>query len=513
MEVNISKLLDVDNFEKLSDSDKNIEQKKIQKILSIIAILKDKGFLAYMIGGCVRDLIMNRVPKDWDITTNALPDDVVKLFDHTYSQNTKYGTVGIVFEEEGEKDFVVEVTTFRKEYTYSNQRHPDEIKFCDSIEEDLKRRDFTINAIAFDPIELEIIDLVKGIGDIEKKIIKTVGKPEDRFEEDLLRILRAIRISTELDFNIDDSNFTVIKEYASKINNIAKERISAEFTKIIMSDNPKNGIELLHKANLLKEIIPDLEKGIGCNQNQAHTFDVFEHNLRTLQHAADNDCPLYLRLSALLHDVAKPHTRDFSKEKNDWTFYSHEVVGANLSKKIMGDLKYPKDLINTVYTLIRWHMFFSDTQMVTLSAVRRLISRVGKDRIWDLIMLRRCDRIGTGRPKEQPYNLRKFMTMIDEVLRDPISVGMLKINGEDIIKLKGDKVGGPYVGYILYALLDEVLDDPKKNDEKLLLERAGEFLKLPEKELAEIGNKGKNKIGEEESKEIKEMRNKRGIHN
>ena len=355
-----SKLLDVDSLEYELAEEKVEYNKKLKNVLSVIAILQNEKHEAYIIGGCVRDLLLKKIPKDWDVTTSATPDEIEKLFDHTYTQNSKYGTVGVVCDDyDGESNnFVIEITTYRKEACYTDQRRPDKVEFCNTLEEDLNRRDFTINAIAFDPINQELIDVVGGLNDLDKKIIKTVGEPDDRFNEDLLRIVRAIRIATELNFDIDDNTFTSIEKYVSEVKKIAQERITTEFSKMIMSDNPMRGIKLLHTSGLLKHMIPELEKGIGCDQNQAHSYDVFEHNLRTLQHSADKKWPLHLRLSALFHDVAKPHTREFSKEKNDWTFYSHEVVGAHLSKDIMRKLRYSNELTDSVFVLVRWHMFF-----------------------------------------------------------------------------------------------------------------------------------------------------------
>src|SRR5690606_7461925 len=229
--------------------------------------------------------------------------------------------------------------------------------------------------------------------------------------------------------------------------------------------NPMVGIELLQRTGLLSIFLPELEKGMDMEQNQAHSFTVWEHLLRTLQAAADKNWDLTMRLTALFHDIGKPYTRQWSEEKQDWTFHGHEVVGTRVTKNILERLKYPKDIQNTVLTLVRWHMFFSDPDTVTLSAVRRLISRVGKDNIWDLVNIRIADRIGTGRPKEEPYRLRKFQSMIEEAQRDPVSVTMLKINGDMIMKVFHVKPG-PQIGYVLHALLEEVLEDPSLNNEE-----------------------------------------------
>jgi len=263
------------------------------------------------------------------------------------------------------------------------------------------------------------------------------------------------------------------------------------------------------KLGILKYVIPELEEGIGCAQNQAHSFDVFEHLMRSLQHAADKDWPLDVRLAALLHDVGKPATRVWSEEKKDWTFHGHDVVSARMAKKILNDLKFPKETVHNVATLVRTHMFFSDPEVVTLSAVRRVIARVGKENINDLLNLRVCDRIGTGRPKSHPFRLRKYMSMVDEAMRDPVSVGMLKIDGTKLIEV-GEKPG-PRIGWILHALLEEVLDEPQKNTEEYLEKRAAELRAVDDAELRKMGEAGKDRREEEDEAAIQQLRKKHHV--
>jgi len=276
-----------------------------------------------------------------------------------------------------------------------------------------------------------------------------------------------------------------------------------------MSDNPMVGIILSQKLGILQYVVPELEKSIGVEQNQAHAYHVWEHLVRSLQHAADKDWPLDVRLAALLHDVGKPATRVWSEEKKDWTFHGHDVVSARMAKKILNDLKFPKETVGKVTTFVRMHMFFSDPDVVTLSAVRRVIARVGKENINDLLNLRVCDRIGTGRPKAHPFRLRKYMSMVDEAMRDPISVGMLKIDGTRLIEM--GEAAGPRIGWILHALLEEVLDDPKKNTEEYLESRAQELAKLPEKELRELGEEGKDRKAEEDDAAVRKLREKHHV--
>jgi tRNA nucleotidyltransferase (CCA-adding enzyme) len=267
---------------------------------------------------------------------------------------------------------------------------------------------------------------------------------------------------------------------------------------------------LAHRLGLLEHIAPDLIRGINVEQNQAHSFDVFEHNLRSLQHAADKGWDLTTRLAALFHDISKPETRRFLAEKQDWSFHGHEVVGGRLVKKILEDLRFSRETIEKVGKLVRWHMFFSDPDQITLSAVRRMIRNVGEENIHDLLNLRICDRIGTGRPKEQPFRFRKYKAMVDQALRDPISVGMLKTNGTRLME-KFHVKPGPSIGHVLNALLEEVLEDPKKNREEYLDNRTNELLALSEEELLKLGESGRKAREEAEEAEIKEIERKHHV--
>lgn len=464
--------------------------------------LKKSGFEAYLIGGCVRDIILGITPKDWDITTNAKPEDIIRIFPKTFYENT-YGTVGVVNElTSNETVKVIEVTPYRLESEYSDSRRPDHVIFSDKLGDDLQRRDFTINAIALnitketdktDFYEGEIEDPYEGQKDLKNKILRTVGNPSERFHEDGLRILRAVRIANFLGFEIERETEIALNTESCLLAKISKERIRDEFTKMLMSDHPMDGIKLCHKFGLLRYIIPDLEKTISIEQGGAHAYDVWEHTLRTIQHAADQKWSLELRLASLLHDIGKPKARRKGEEGGkEWTFYGHEVVGARMAEKILSELRYPKNIVEKVTKLVRMHMFFSDTSVVTLTAVRRVVAKIGKDNIWDLMNLRACDRIGTGRPKANPYRLRKYHAMIEEATRDPISVGMLKIDGQSLMKITGE-APGPKIGFVLHALLEEVLEDPKLNTEEYLNTRAMKLVKLPEKELREMGEEGKKK--------------------
>lgn len=547
---------------------KNLIKNIPNEVSYVTETLEKAGYEAFLVGGCVRDLILDRKPKDWDITTNANPDQIINLFEKTVYENN-FGTVGVcvpkdvihetdlnvpretyidlshsisrlpaeALAEEGEnidnvssetnkdtdnvkhlldetlvkagetKYEIVEVTPYRIEGEYKDFRRPEEVKFSDNIDDDLKRRDFTINALAFRPLDegITIKDNFEGIKDIQNKVLKTVGDPDERFNEDALRMLRAIRISLEIDFIIDANTLNSIYKNSHLLAKISNERIRDEFVKIILSPNPRDGIVLLQKLNLLKYIIPELEEGINCEQGGAHKYDVFEHLLEALKHAADKNWPLEIRLSALFHDIGKPKTRRLSNKigKKKYTFYGHEVVGARMAKKIMERLKFSRKEIDLVYSLVYNHMFFSDTETITLSAVRRIIAKVGVDNIWTLMKVRECDRVGMSKV-EAPYRLRKYHAMIEEALHDPISVKQLKIDGNYLIK---DMGLNPSIrmGWILNSLLEEVLEDPKKNEIEYLRARVLELDKLDDKSLSILGEKAKEKKEELEEQEVQKL--------
>lgn len=481
-----------------------------EAISSVTKTLQKGGFEAYIVGGCVRDLLLEKTPKDWDVTTNATPDQIQALFPNTFYEND-YGTVGVVNEDIDDETLkVVEVTPYRIESGYSDKRRPDEVIFSNSLQEDLKRRDFTMNAMAYDIEHKQLDDPYGGVKDIKDKLIKAVGNPDERFSEDALRVLRAIRLASETGFTIEKDTSDAIVRNAAHLEHISAERIRDEFLRIIDSPRPLEGVILAQRLGVLKYIAPEIEKGIGVKQNGDHIYDVWEHNLRALQHAADKGWPLHVKLAALLHDVAKPHTARWSPEKNDWTFYGHDVVGGRVTQKLLTRLKLPKKMVETVSSLVRHHLFFSDIDKITLSAVRRIVKNVGPDNVWDLMKVRACDRIGMGRPKETPYRLRKYHSMIEEAMRAPVSVGMLKIDGQQIMDVSGE-TPGPRLGYILHALLEEVLDDPTLNTSEFLMKRSRELSQLPNDELQKLGEQGKTKKDTAEEEELSEIRKKYGV--
>ncbi len=501
---------------------KNLITKIPKEVSYITDTLEKAGFEAYLVGGCVRDLLMDTEPKDWDITTNAKPDQIIKLFEKTVYEN-EFGTVMVIQEDVSQETYrQIEVTPYRIEAKYSDFRHPDEIKFSDKLEDDLKRRDFTVNAMAYRNAKdnSSLIDMFGGLKDIKDKMLKAVDNPDDRFKEDALRMLRAVRIALQLGFSVSYESSESIAKNANLIKKISLERIRDEFSKIIMSSNPSVGIVMLQRFGLLKNIIPELEEGIGCEQSGEHIYDVWEHLLQALRHSADKNWPLEVRLAALFHDIGKPRSRRLAEagagqkhtgsvNKKKFTFYGHEVIGAKMARKTMERLKFSKREIELVEKLIRNHMFFSDTELITLSAVRRIIAKVGAENIWSLMDVRECDRVGMKK-KETPYRLRKYFAMIEEALHNPISVGQLKIDGEFMIKELGI-APGPRMGWILHALLEEVLDDPAKNTKEHLSELVESLNILGDAELKTLGDRGKEKKEELEEKEIEKLHSKHGV--
>lgn len=469
-----------------------------KEIKNIIDKLQENGFEAYAVGGCVRDVLIERKPKDWDIATSARPEEIQKTFPDSFYEND-YGTVTVkVKNSVSLKSRGVEITTFRSEEGYTDKRHPDKITFAKTLEEDLSRRDFTINAIAVDK---EIIDPFKGQDDLKKKLVKTVGKPEERFNEDALRMLRAVRFAVELDFKIEEKTFKAIQKNAGWLQAIAKERIRDEFKKIIMSENPDKGVELLEKGELLKYIVPELEKGIGVNQNRHHIYTIYQHALLSLKFAAQKKFNLEVRLASLFHDIAKPQTK--RGEGYDATFYNHDIVGARFAAKILQRLKFSKKVIEKVVLLVRNHMFVYAVEEVSEAGVRRLLRRVELENMPDLLNLRTADRIGSGVPKAVPYKLRHLQYIIEKVSHDPISVKMLKVDGDDLMKILKIKPG-PKIGLILNSILAKVLGDPKLNDRKDLEKLAKELNKLSDEKLkADL-----EKITQAQEKEDLEMKKK-----
>lgn len=483
-------------------------KEKNPKIISDTAsVLIKNGFQAYLVGGCVRDILRGAEPKDYDIATDAVPEKIMKLFPESKYEND-FGTVLVKTESEDEKFKIIEVTTFRVEGKYSDKRHPDEVKFAKTIEEDLSRRDFTMNALALSVAEGmagKLIDPYGGEKDLKKKVIRAVGEPEKRFTEDALRLMRAVRFATELDFTIEKETLSALKKHSALLSEIAEERIRDEFVKIIMTQKAADGIFLLEETGLLEYVIPELREGIECKQNKHHVYEVFEHNARALEYAAKKGYSLEIRLAALFHDIGKPRTKHGAGENS--TFHNHEIVSARMAKEIMRRLKFPHATIEKVRHLVRYHMFYYNVDEVSAAGVRRFISRVGEENIDDILKVREADRIGSKVPKAFPYKLRHLLFMIEKVRHDPIHPKMLALKGDDVMRLL-DIPAGPRIGQILSILLEEVLGDPEKNDKEYLEKRARALSTLSETELQKLTQKAKERSREEEETIEVEMKKK-----
>ncbi len=464
-----------------------------EEVQFITQKLRENNFKAYIVGGCVRDLLRGVEPEDWDVATDAKPEEIGKVFLRSFSNN-KFGTVTVLTGSENPKLKEIEITPFRIDEKYTDKRHPDKIKWAKNIEEDLARRDFTVNAIAIKQEtrnkkqEIKIIDPYEGQKDLEDKIIRAVGKAKDRFNEDALRMMRAVRFATTLGFKIETKTEKAIKVNSLWLQAISKERVRGEFLKIIMSERADEGVELLRKLSLLKYIIPELEEGYGVSQNKHHIYECYQHSILSLKYAAKKSFNKHVRLASLLHDIAKPRVKE-GKGQNA-TFYNHEIVGAKMTVQILNRLKFPKKDIEKITKLVRYHLFYYNVDEVSESSVRRLVRKVGPESMEELLQVRMADRIGSGVPKAEPYKLRHLKYIIDRVSQDPISVKMIKVNGEDIMKILKLKPG-PKVGQVLDILLSYVLESPKKNEKEFLEKEIKKLGKLSEEKLKVLTQKAR----------------------
>lgn len=441
----------------------------------ILSTLIKAGFQAYVVGGCVRDMLMNRPTNDWDFTTNAIPEEIRKLFPDSFYDN-KFGTVGIPIEHEtktGEpRTDIYEITTYRSEKGYTDHRHPDNVDWGRSIEEDLQRRDFTINALANDG--KKVLDLFNGQLDLKNKIIRAVGDPDLRFKEDALRMMRAIRITTELSFIIEEKTFSAIKDNNSLLKDISSERIRDELIKILASSYPADGIKLLRNSGILLQILPELDKCFGVEQKSPkrhHIFDVGTHLLTSLQKCPSED-PV-VRLATLFHDIGKPLT--FKKTKEGViTFYNHEIIGASIVRNIADRLRFSRYDRDKLVTLVRFHQFTVDERQ-TDSAIRRFIKNIGPDNIENMLALRIGDRLGGG-ARETSWRLELFKKRLVEVQKQPFSTADLKVDGHDVMKIYN--IGpGPLVGAVLNMLFNNVVEGKLPNEREVLLKRVEDLKK------------------------------------
>lgn len=440
-----------------------------QEVKNIFEKFESANYEIYIVGGAVRDFILHKPITDWDFTTNATPEQISELFDESYYNNT-FGTVGIPSSDADLKPF--EITTFRTESNYLDNRRPENVDWGKSLEEDLQRRDFTINAMALDH-NLEIIDPHEGRVDIQKKLIRAVGDPHERFAEDALRMIRAVRIAAELNFKIEDTTKNAIITHAKTIQKISKERVKDELFKILASDHPYEGMMIFREVELMKQVLPEFEKCFEVDQvspERHHIYDVGTHGMMALKHCRPKDS--LLRFACLIHDIGKPQTHDKDPKTEIITFYNHEVVGARIAKNIAKRLKFSRKETDRLFKLIRWHQFTVDEGQ-TDKAIRRFIKKITPEYVEDMLELRRADRIGSG-ARETSWRTEEFKQRLVEVQKQPFTVHDLKIKGDEVMKLLNIKPG-PQVGKILNQLFEEVEDKNIPNERSALIERMKEI--------------------------------------
>lgn len=434
----------------------------------IIDTLEDHGYEAYIVGGCVRDMLLDRSPEDWDITTSAKPEEVKSLFRRTVDTGIEHGTVTILIKDES-----FEVTTYRMDGVYEDHRHPKEVIFTPSLEEDLKRRDFTINAMAYNE-KSGIVDLFGGREDLEKRIIRCVGDPNERFDEDALRMLRGIRFAGQLQFDIEKNTLDAIRALADTLVNVSAERIRVELTKLLISDGADR-LKLAYDTGLSKYFLPELDEMISTPQNNPHhCYNVGEHSMRVVgyvndEHIEDKKVHVALVFAALLHDVAKPECRTTDEAGVDH-FRGHDVRGEEMAGAILRRLKFDNDTISLVKCLVRFHdARYKD---VKKNGMRRILNKVGKDRMPILFVLQKADILGQSEYERQDKLdvLERGRGLYNEICEasEAVTISELSITGRDLIDEKGYK-SGPEIGEELRRLLEIVMDDPSANTRERLL--------------------------------------------
>jgi tRNA nucleotidyltransferase (CCA-adding enzyme) len=434
--------------------------RKIPRVLGDFAgKFREAGFSCYLVGGALRNIVLGREPSDFDIATDAKPADVIRIFKKVIPTGIKHGTVTVLF-----KSLELETTTFRSEGGYSDGRHPDEVSFSKDILEDLKRRDFTMNGLAYDLNSGRLEDPHGGIEDIRAGLIRAIGEPAERFEEDGLRPLRAVRFASQLGFKIEGATYAAIRPCLPRTALVSKERVRDEVDKILLSPVPSYGLGLMEGAGLLELLLPELSTCRGVEQKGYHRFDVLDHSMLSCDGAPP---VLRLRMAALLHDLGKPECRAIGR-LGEYTFYGHEEVSARTASAMLARLRYPKKFEEAVVHLIRHHMFHYEESW-TDAAVRRFIARAGAENIPDIFDLRRADAYGTTGIAAEPGLLAEFESRIAKALEERNAFGLreLDVNGNDLLAIGIPK--GKAMGRILAELLESVLDDPELNRKDRLL--------------------------------------------
>ncbi len=445
--------------------------------IKIVEEIEKNGYEAWIVGGAVRDILLGLASSDWDVTTNATPEMIVPLFADSFYDN-EYGTVKVagkhikeqfgLQESQIDDSTIYDITTFRSESEYSDKRRPDKVEWGKTIEEDLKRRDFTINAIAIN-LKDEIIDPYGGQNDLQNKLIKAVGVASERFEEDALRIMRAIRLSAQLGFAIEGETLSALSSKVENLKQISWERIGAETMKLLATEHAADGIMLMVNTKIMDIVIPELLSTKEIKQGGHHIYDVFTHSIEALRACPSID-PV-VRLATLIHDIDKPVVAKAEGERGV-TFYNHEVSGARTAKRIAERLRLSKKDQDRVFTLVRWHMFVYESKM-TDASIRRFIRRVGKENIHDMMALRIGDRVGGG-SKATSWRLTELQKRIGEQLYEPLSLKDMVIDGAKVMEILAIPPSRK-VGEILNALFEEILDDSSKNNIEYLEKRVKEL--------------------------------------
>ncbi|MCR4695580.1 MAG: CCA tRNA nucleotidyltransferase [Pseudobutyrivibrio sp.] len=435
-------------------------------VSNIINVLESNGHEAYAVGGCVRDCILGKIPNDWDITTSAKPEEVKSLFERTFDTGIEHGTVTVLLSGVG-----YEVTTYRVDGKYNDGRHPESVTFTASLEEDLKRRDFTINAMAYNDSR-GLVDLFGGQQDLDNKVIRAVGNPHSRFEEDALRMLRALRFSAQLGFDIEDTTRQAIRDLAPSLSKISAERIQVELVKLIVSDHPDRMVDV-YETGLSRVFFPEFDTMMACDQlNKHHCYTVGMHTVHAMENIRADKV---LRLAMLLHDIAKPNCKTVD-EKGQNHFKGHPIKGADMAKDFLRRLKFDNDTIDKVQVLVRNH---DERPEISQRNVRRMIIRVGQDNFCNLLAVKRADALAQSdyhRAEKMAY-IDGLQAMYETILAqgDCLAIKDLKVSGKDLIELGIPQ--GKKIGEILQILFDEAVENPETNNRDYQLNKVLDMLK------------------------------------